>query len=249
MENPTTTSRGPKIALMGGIAVLAVVAIVYFSFFYPPAKTEDVSGTISAAKKYRSEQITDNDVKLEGQNDQAIAATESIADVQAAHEFAATAAVFENSFKALDNRYRLDATFRSTYQRTAQVMSNLARTMERAPVNTYDARAIADLRSTATTLERTASSLTSQNARFRLDNAAVLDMRAKMSTLSAQASSLDRAMAITMENRAQQMDSRAKQMDNKAQQMDSRAKQMDSRAKQMDNKAQQMDNKAGQPEN
>jgi len=43
-------------------AVVAIVAVVYFSFYYPPTPAGDAQGTIGAAQKYRSEQITDKDV-------------------------------------------------------------------------------------------------------------------------------------------------------------------------------------------
>ena len=52
--------------MMGGIIVVAVVAIAYFAFVYPPTNGDDATGTIGAAKKYRTDQIKDSDVVLEG---------------------------------------------------------------------------------------------------------------------------------------------------------------------------------------
>ena len=65
MEQQTTNpskSRN-KIALFSGI-VVAIIAIVYFSFYYPPTSKEDVLGTIGKAAKYRADQMTDKDVAL-----------------------------------------------------------------------------------------------------------------------------------------------------------------------------------------
>ncbi len=229
MENPTTSSRGPKIALMGGIAVLAIVAIVYFSFFYPPAKTEDVSGTIGAAKKYRSEQITDKDVKLEGQSTEAISSTEGIADVQAAHEFAAVAGSFENTFKSLDNTMKLDAAFRNAYQRAALAMNSMAKSMERAPSSSYDARMVADLRSNAAALERTASNLLGQKSQGLLDRQAALDMRAQMNSIGDRASALQRTMEAAIGSRA--LDSRPSAGIDAKPKIDARPSSMDNKVK------------------
>jgi len=234
MDNPTKTTRGPKIALMGGIAVLAIVAIVYFSFFYPPAKTEDLSGTIGAAKKYRSEQITDKDVKLEGQASEAVAGNDAIADVQAAHEFAATASAFEKSFKALDSRVKLDATFRASYQRAAEVLNSVAQSLGRAAKSTYDAREVADLQSSAAALERAASAVVANRAQVTLDRAAATDMQARMRTIDARARNLEARLSAVLESRAT-IDSRASAT------IDARAK-VDAKAQA--NKQQNLDNKA-----
>ena len=232
MDNPTKASRGPKIALMGGIAVLAIVAIVYFSFFYPPAKTEDVSGTIGAAKKYRSEQITDKDVKLEGQSSDALATGESIVDVQAANEFAATAKEFERTFRALDAQVKLDATARDTYQRAAIQLNSIASALARTPKNSYDARAVAELRSSAAELERSAAAVVAAKAKT-LDRAATMDMRTKLETMDARAIQMNARMTAVMENKTT-LDSRPAAMDNQAK-IDAKA-QAD-KAKDLNNKA------------
>ena len=54
-------------SLIGGI-LLAVVAIMYVAFLYPWPSTPQTEGTIGVAKKYHSDQISDKDVKLDGQN-------------------------------------------------------------------------------------------------------------------------------------------------------------------------------------
>jgi len=62
-----TAEKAPKnkktIWVAGGL-VVALVLIVYFSFFYPPVSSDEGQGSIGAAKKYRSEQITDKDVQF-----------------------------------------------------------------------------------------------------------------------------------------------------------------------------------------
>jgi hypothetical protein len=62
---------GGKKVLIGGIVVVALLVIAYFAFMYPPPSKEDTSGAIGVAKKYRSEQITENDVLLKEQEDAA----------------------------------------------------------------------------------------------------------------------------------------------------------------------------------
>ncbi len=57
---------GSKRALIIAGSLIAALAVVYFSFFYPPVSTSDTEGTIGAVKKYRAEQITEKDVVLEG---------------------------------------------------------------------------------------------------------------------------------------------------------------------------------------
>ncbi len=59
-------SKKNRSFVMGG-AILAVIAVVYFAFFYPPVTGEDAKGTIGAVQKYRAEQITEKDVVLEGE--------------------------------------------------------------------------------------------------------------------------------------------------------------------------------------
>ncbi|HSQ75922.1 MAG TPA: hypothetical protein VLT13_10215 [Bacteroidota bacterium] len=59
---------GKKTSWLIGGALLAILAVVYFSFFYPPTPEDEVTGAIGAAKKYRSDQITQGDVTLAGEN-------------------------------------------------------------------------------------------------------------------------------------------------------------------------------------
>jgi hypothetical protein len=62
-----TAEKAPKnkktVWVAGGL-IVALVLIVYFSFFYPPVANDEGQGSIGAAKKYRSEQITDKDVQF-----------------------------------------------------------------------------------------------------------------------------------------------------------------------------------------
>ena len=64
-KNPL--GRGKKTFLIAS-ALIAVIAVAYFSFISPPPEAEDVRGTIGGvekAEKYRAEQITDKDVILQ----------------------------------------------------------------------------------------------------------------------------------------------------------------------------------------
>lgn len=58
-------SSGSKRALIIAGSLIAALAVVYFSFFYPPVSTSDTEGTIGAVKKYRTEQITEKDIVLD----------------------------------------------------------------------------------------------------------------------------------------------------------------------------------------
>ena len=78
--------------LIGGIVVVAAIVIVYFAFLYPPVSREDTSGAIGAAKKYRSEQITDRDVMLQDEENAAVAALAAMSSEEKAAFFEKTTA-------------------------------------------------------------------------------------------------------------------------------------------------------------
>ena len=67
-SSPNKQPTGKKTSWLIGGALLAILAVVYFSFFYPPTPEDEITGTIGAAKKYRSDQIAEGDVKLAGEN-------------------------------------------------------------------------------------------------------------------------------------------------------------------------------------
>jgi hypothetical protein len=62
---------GKRKAILATVVIVAIAAVVYFGFFFPPPRGEDLSGTIGAVRQYRAEQITDQDVVLEGQEGRA----------------------------------------------------------------------------------------------------------------------------------------------------------------------------------
>src|SRR5215510_146330 len=53
-----------KSILLGGIFLVAIAAVGYFTFFYPPSG-KHLTGTIAPAARYRAEQIGKGDVKVE----------------------------------------------------------------------------------------------------------------------------------------------------------------------------------------
>ena len=55
--------------LLTGFAVVAILALAYFSFVYTPPSRDDVKGTIGAAERYRGDQIDQADVRLSGQDE------------------------------------------------------------------------------------------------------------------------------------------------------------------------------------
>ena len=63
--NESKRSRRTRFIILGG-ALIAVVAVIgYFSKVWPP-KGQDVAGSIGVAERYRSEQIKNEDVVLDG---------------------------------------------------------------------------------------------------------------------------------------------------------------------------------------
>jgi hypothetical protein len=86
--NKTPNSPKPILVIVGSLAAIAVV--VYFSFFYPPVPAGDTEGTIGAVKKYRTAQITEQDVVLD-------AMTSSNADVVAKAMTQTSAKLAENA--------------------------------------------------------------------------------------------------------------------------------------------------------
>ncbi len=152
MEHTIHSTSKSRRTIMVGAGIVALAAIVYFSFFYPPTPSNEVSGTIGAVKKYRSEQITDKDVNLASQQSEAIAA-ETAADVQAANELAATASAFEKTYRSLDNRVVLDKQIKAEFQRTIASLEKASQiTLQRTQQSPSYDKAIAQ-----TSYEKTAS--------------------------------------------------------------------------------------------
>src|SRR5215471_1536846 len=60
-DNNRKVKRG---MLLGSIILVALTAVGYFSFFYPPSG-KHLAGTIAPAARYRAEQIGKGDVKVE----------------------------------------------------------------------------------------------------------------------------------------------------------------------------------------
>jgi len=58
---------GARKAVLGVVIVVAVLVVVYFGFFFGPQRAERMKGAIGTVDKYRAEQISDEDVVLEGE--------------------------------------------------------------------------------------------------------------------------------------------------------------------------------------
>jgi len=205
-----TPSKTPRIAIMGGVAVLAIAVIVYFSFFYPPTKNEDVAGTIGVAKKYQSEQITDKDVKLGGAQTEAVATSGSIVDEAAAKEYAAAAAAFENAFKDFNSRINLGTKFIAESRATAAAMNKIVEYAARAPQGTFSKNAVDELYAKAADLSartkggdfnKPSAEIGAKAGRADFGKAA-LEMQAGMATLSQKANAVEVAMRAAVESRA-----------------------------------------------
>ena len=64
MEIQDRNRRVKRSVILGGIALVAVGAIGYFSFFYPPSG-KHLTGTIAPAARYRGDQISKADVNVQ----------------------------------------------------------------------------------------------------------------------------------------------------------------------------------------
>ena len=88
--NPNSMLSGRKgVFTISGIAV-AVIAIVYFAFFYPPVPGDNAQGSIGGAKKankYLSEQITDKDVELSSTEVQVLLQNDQVQNLIKSPEF------------------------------------------------------------------------------------------------------------------------------------------------------------------
>src|SRR5437867_6597244 len=63
--NESKRSRRTRFIVLGGALIAVVAVIAYFSKVWPP-KGQDVAGSIGVAERYRSEQIKNEDVVLDG---------------------------------------------------------------------------------------------------------------------------------------------------------------------------------------
>ncbi len=63
-------SRSWKTVAVVVLFFAAAAVAVYFTYYYPPASHEDTAGTIGAVKKYRIQQISENDILLAGREAQ-----------------------------------------------------------------------------------------------------------------------------------------------------------------------------------
>ncbi len=122
--NATKPARSPRVILLIAGALVAIVAVVYFSFFYPPVDSQDTQGTIGAAKKWRSEQITDKDVKLEGV--EASTSATALADMGSATALKNTAADLANAANGLARKPGFDNKLVVDLNKTAEQLNNMA---------------------------------------------------------------------------------------------------------------------------
>ena len=122
--NATKPARSPRVAILIAGALVAIAAVMYFSFFYPPVDTQDTQGTIGAAKKWRSEQITDKDVMLEGV--QSASSETAMADATDATELKNTASDLANAANALAKKPGIDNKTVSDMMNAAAQLGNMA---------------------------------------------------------------------------------------------------------------------------
>ncbi len=188
MENTARKSpmkTGTKV-LIGGIAV-AVLAVTYFSFFYPPTSTDDVLGTIGAAKKYRSEQITDKDVQLGGE---VISEGESVlADEKTVQDLQAAAASYEKSVATINSHPAYAKAVGEQLQRASAALLSTASLAQRLSLTKSAAEGL--LAKTGD-LNRAMSAALMEKAALNKEMAAEWNSKAMALELSSTAASLDR---------------------------------------------------------
>src|SRR4249920_1330522 len=74
-----------NVVILGTLLVAAVVGFVYWKGIYPPRT--GVEGTIGAANRYQSQQISDNDVVLKDEAVQAFLQSDTFRKIAANPEF------------------------------------------------------------------------------------------------------------------------------------------------------------------
>src|SRR5512133_772627 len=121
--NATKPARNSRVILLTAGALVAIVAVVYFSMFYPPVDSQDTQGTIGAAKKWHSEQITDQDVKLEGVQ---TGSETAMADASDATALKDKADYFANTAKGLGQRPEFNGTAVNNLAATATQLYNMS---------------------------------------------------------------------------------------------------------------------------
>jgi hypothetical protein len=207
---PTSTNRaeaimkGNKRIVIGG-AVVALCAVVYFSFFYPPTSPDETQGAIGAAKKYRSEQITDKDVQLAAENNAAGTTGTGVVDEQAAADLQKNATELSKTIKVINATVTLDKTMRATYNNAAAALEATAKFLADKPWSghrgvTWDNRAMADMAAQASTLDKAIKSALEKTK--SIDRTAALkDMAKTAASLEKNARQFEKTSRSTLEMR------------------------------------------------
>lgn len=124
-QEPETPSHAPKRSLLIGAGVLAICGVVYLSYHSTAPNDDSVSGTIGAAKKYRSEQISDKDVRL-AESASGVARAKDPADDNIVTELRSTAAALGKSAQDLAARSGFDRALAADLGRTAAELEKTA---------------------------------------------------------------------------------------------------------------------------
>jgi hypothetical protein len=223
--------------IFAGAGVLSVAALlVYFGGFYPPAN-EEAYGTIGAADRYRSEQITSADVKLDNPEIQAFLQSETFDRI--VRDPAARAALTN---EALQQAIAQDH-FADAMVLTARLGANVSRLNAEAATlgrNALELQRAISLGKDAASLNQSAMDLTSKALDLQkaislgkdaatLDQAAMelnskaleLSKQVKLGQLSGDAASLDKA-AMDLASKALDLQ-KAASLDKAAMDLSSRA--------------------------
>jgi len=177
--------KKPKTRLLIVGSIVAVVAVVYFSFFYPPVAPDEAQGTIGAAKKYRSQQISEGDVLVGG------AATGNVArvalDTKISEDLRLAASDLAKSAVEMGSRATFEKSFAANLGQAAAAM---ARTAELARFAGMNKTVPADFLGKALQLSKEASEALARNTTLDQKAAAGLEREAQFLEMTATAANL-----------------------------------------------------------
>ena len=164
-QNNESTTSGPKRSLFIGAAVLAICAVVYFSYHTASPRVDNASGTIGAAKKYRSTQIAESDVKLAEGGSATAVTVKDPADDNAAMELRNTASALGLTARDLSARESFDATAAADLARSAAELGKTAQAVLDHQA-AMEKSAMADLQQQASALEKSAAEVLNNTAKL-----------------------------------------------------------------------------------
>jgi len=177
--NEPSSKKQKRTLLIGG-AMLAICAVMYFSYHTSSPSIGDTSGTIGAAKKYRPEQITGRDVRLSERQEGGIPIIQNTADDVAAAELRSTASALAKTAQDLAAKAGFDRTIAADLARTAAELGKTAQAvLDRQ--SAMEKSVMDDLQSQVSTLEKSAEAALVKKS--MLNRTTLLELQKKTQSL------------------------------------------------------------------